>query len=50
MAGECSTNMTGEFADRPEISQGQAALWEEVHKGASGCLKALLTVSWGTEL
>lgn len=29
-------NVTGEFAARPKVSQGQALPWEKVHKGASG--------------
>lgn len=43
-------NVTGEFVGRPEVSQGQVVPWEELHKGASGWLEALLTDSWGTKL
>ena len=50
MAGECFMKVTSEFADRPEVSQGQGVPLEELHKGASGWLEAILPVSWGSEL
>lgn len=50
MAGECFVNVTDEFAGRLQGFTRTEVSWEEEQKGASGCLEALQTVFWGTEL
>lgn len=50
MAGECFVNVTDEFSGRLQGFTRTEVSWEEEQKGASGCLEALQTVFWGTEL